>query len=88
MRLEQKKPVICCGDINVAHAEVDLASPQASTDKAGFTPEERNDLGKLLLSGFVDCFDIYTRILAILTLFGNMVSDIENAIWDGDWIIL
>ena len=56
VRLDQKKTVICCGDMNVAHNEIDLATPQASKDKAGFTPEERNDLGELLLSGFVDCF--------------------------------
>jgi len=54
--LEQKKPVLFCGDLNVAHQEIDLARPKQNTGTAGFTPEERRCFGDLVQSGFVDTF--------------------------------
>lgn len=54
--LDNKKPVIVCGDFNVAHQEIDLKNPAANRRNAGFTDEERADFSKLLNSGFVDAF--------------------------------
>lgn len=54
--LDNKKPVILCGDLNVAHKEIDLANPKTNTKTAGFTKEERQDFTELLEQGFVDSF--------------------------------
>ncbi|RRD94296.1 exodeoxyribonuclease III [Clostridiales bacterium COT073_COT-073] len=54
--LNQKKPVIVCGDLNVAHQEIDLANPKSNRRNAGFTDEERNKMTLLLESGFTDSF--------------------------------
>ena len=50
------KPALFCGDLNVAHAEIDLANPKTNRRNAGFTDEERRSFGRLLDSGFVDTF--------------------------------
>lgn len=55
-RLDKQKPLIICGDYNVAHQEIDLARPQANVGSAGFTPQERAWLDKFLASGFKDTF--------------------------------
>ncbi len=55
-KLEKKKPVVVCGDLNVAHKEIDLANPQANRGNSGFTDEERANFTKLLEAGFVDSF--------------------------------
>lgn len=55
-KLEEKKPVIYCGDLNVAHQEIDLKNPKTNRRNAGFTDEERNCFGKVLENGFVDTF--------------------------------
>lgn len=54
--LEQKKPVIFAGDLNVAHKEIDLKNPGTNRRNAGFTDEERNAFGRLLENGFIDTF--------------------------------
>lgn len=54
--LDSKKPVILCGDLNVAHTEIDLKNPKSNKTNAGFTIEERNKFSELLESGFVDSF--------------------------------
>ena len=54
--LEQKKPVVTCGDFNAAFSEIDLARPEANHHSAGFTDEERRGVGNLLEAGFVDTF--------------------------------
>jgi exodeoxyribonuclease-3 len=51
-----KKPVIVCGDLNVAHTEIDLARPKENVGNAGFTTEEREDFDKFLANGLVDSF--------------------------------
>ena len=56
LQLNEKKPVILCGDLNVAHQEIDLKNPKSNTRNAGFTIEERNKMTALLDSGFVDTF--------------------------------
>lgn len=55
-KLEQKKPVIVCGDLNVAHREIDLKNPKTNRKNAGFTDEERGCFTRLLENGFVDTF--------------------------------
>lgn len=54
--LEARKPVVFCGDLNVAHTELDLANPKANTRSHGFTPEERAGFSTLIRAGFVDTF--------------------------------
>ena len=54
--LSAKKPVVLCGDLNVAHQEIDLKNPKANRRNAGFTDEERGCMTELLASGFVDSF--------------------------------
>ena len=54
--LDQKKPVIACGDLNVAHQEIDLKNPSSNRGNAGFSDEERESFGKLLNAGFTDTF--------------------------------
>lgn len=56
MRLDAVKPVIVCGDMNVAHNEIDLKNPKTNRKNAGFTDEEREKFTKLLNSGFTDTF--------------------------------
>ena len=53
-RLDQHKPVVVCGDMNVAHQEIDLKNPKTNTRNAGFTDEERAKMTQLLGNGFVD----------------------------------
>ena len=55
-KLEEKKPVIFCGDLNVAHKEIDLKNPKTNRKNAGFTDEERGKFSELLASGFIDTF--------------------------------
>ncbi|WP_346938562.1 exodeoxyribonuclease III [uncultured Clostridium sp.] len=55
-RLDESKPVIVCGDLNVAHKEIDLKNPKNNRRNAGFTDEERNKFTELLDSGFIDTF--------------------------------
>ncbi len=59
--LEKKKPVVFCGDLNVAHNEDDLARPKPNIDKKGFTDEEREGFENFLKAGFVDTFRIFTK---------------------------
>jgi exodeoxyribonuclease-3 len=55
-KLEENKPVIVCGDMNVAHEEIDLKNPKTNHNNAGFTDQEREKFGKLLESGFIDTY--------------------------------
>ncbi len=59
--LEKKKPVIFCGDLNVAHTPDDLARPEANEGLKGFTKEEREGIQKIIEAGFVDTFRIFTK---------------------------
>ncbi len=57
--LDKNKPVIYCGDLNVAHEEIDLKNPKTNRKNAGFTDEERESLTKLLSEGFTDSFRLF-----------------------------
>ena len=54
--LDRHKPVIYCGDLNVAHREIDLKNPKTNRNNAGFTDQEREKMTALLSSGFTDSF--------------------------------
>lgn len=56
LSLDRKKPVVACGDLNVAHQEIDLKNPKSNRKNAGFTDEERAKFSELLKAGFVDTF--------------------------------
>lgn len=56
LQLEQTKPVVICGDLNVAHQEIDLKNPKPNMGNSGFTDEERGKMTDLLASGYVDSF--------------------------------
>ena len=56
LELDQKKPVIVCGDLNVAHEEIDLKNPKTNRKNAGFSDEERGKMTELLSAGFTDTF--------------------------------
>jgi len=58
-KLDAKKPVILCGDLNVAHKEIDLKNPKTNVKNAGFSIEERNKFTELLESGFIDTFRFF-----------------------------
>jgi exodeoxyribonuclease-3 len=59
--LDAKKPVIFCGDLNVAHTELDLANPQSNRGKKGFTDEERKGFQNFIDAGFVDTLRLFTQ---------------------------
>lgn len=61
LNLDKKKPVIICGDLNVAHKEIDLKNPEQNRRNAGFTDEEREKLSVLLDSGFIDSFRYFYK---------------------------
>ncbi|MFH1880763.1 MAG: exodeoxyribonuclease III [Bacillota bacterium] len=54
--LDEKKPVVVCGDLNVAHREIDIKNPKTNVNNAGFTPQEREKMTALLSRGFTDTF--------------------------------
>ena len=58
LALEEKKPVVVCGDLNVAHREIDLKNPKTNRRSPGFTDEERGKIGELLDAGFADSFRV------------------------------
>ncbi len=59
--LEKKKPVIFCGDLNVAHTEIDLANPKTNMKNHGFTPEERAGFDRIVEAGYVDSFRVFEK---------------------------
>ncbi|BAP61288.1 exonuclease III [Methanococcus maripaludis KA1] len=59
--LETKKPVVFCGDLNVAHKEIDLKNPKTNIKNAGFTPEERSGFDNIVNSGFLDTFREFNK---------------------------
>lgn len=60
-RLEEEKPVLFCGDLNVAHTPDDLANPKPNEGKKGFTTEEREGIDNMIAAGFVDAFRLFTK---------------------------
>lgn len=88
--LEEKKPVVICGDLNVAHKEIDLKNPKTNTKNAGFTIEEREKMTKLLDSGYIDSFRyFYPDVTDAYTWWSYMFKAREkNAGWRIDYFIV
>ncbi len=88
--LDKIKPVIYCGDLNVAHQEIDLKNPSSNHHNAGFTDEEREKMTKLLESGFVDTFRFkYPEKTDSYTWWSYMFHARENnAGWRIDYFIV
>ncbi|MBQ9027680.1 MAG: exodeoxyribonuclease III [Lachnospiraceae bacterium] len=89
--LDQKKPVIACGDFNVAHEEIDLAHPANNHMSAGFTDEEREGFTNLLSRGFVDTFRyVHGDIRDVYSWWGQRVrtSKINNSGWRIDYFLV
>lgn len=80
-RLEEEKPVIICGDLNVAHQEIDLSNPRSNHHNAGFTDEEREGLRKFLENGFIDTFrHFYPEKREEYTWWSNFASSRDRNI--------
>ena len=88
-KLEETKPVIYCGDLNVAHKEIDLKNPNTNHHSAGFTDEERNKMTELLEKGFVDSFRyLYPEKENCYTWWSYMMKAREkNVGWRIDYFI-
>lgn len=89
LTLERTKPVIFCGDLNVAHREIDLKNPKTNRNNAGFTDEERAKLSKVLESGYTDTFRFfYPDAQGIYSWWSYMFKAREkNAGWRIDYFI-
>lgn len=88
--LKEKKSVIVCGDLNVAHKEIDLKNPKTNTKNAGFTMEEREKMTALLESGFIDSFrHFYPDMEGIYSWWSYRFKAREkNAGWRIDYFIV
>ena len=89
LALNRKKPVVLCGDLNVAHQEIDLKNPKTNRKNAGFTDEERQKMTQLLNSGFIDTFRFfYPNQEQIYSWWSYRFKAREkNAGWRIDYII-
>ena len=89
-KLDAVKPVIICGDMNVAHKEIDLKNPKTNTNNAGFTPQERACMTKLLESGFVDTFRyLYPDVTGAYSWWSYMFqARAKNAGWRIDYFLV
>lgn len=90
VKLDSKKPVILCGDLNVAHKEIDLKNPKTNTKNAGFTVEEREQMTLLLDSGFIDSYRyLYPEKEGAYTWWSYMFKAREkNAGWRIDYFVI
>ncbi|KAG9487226.1 hypothetical protein GDO78_007219 [Eleutherodactylus coqui] len=88
--LDAKKPLILCGDLNVAHQEIDLKNPKTNKKTAGFTPQEREGFGALLAEGFVDSFrELYPDKPYAYTFWTYMMNARgKNVGWRLDYFVL
>ena len=90
MRLDQQKPVILCGDLNVAHQEIDLKNPASNRGNAGFSDEERGAFTQLLEAGFTDSFRyLYPNQAEAYTWWSYMFKARErNTGWRIDYFVV
>ncbi|MBN8246351.1 MAG: exodeoxyribonuclease III [Verrucomicrobia bacterium] len=87
--LEASKPVIWCGDLNVAHTELDLANPKANVRNHGFTPEERAGFSAFVASGFVDTFREFEKAGGHYTWWSPMSgARARNVGWRIDYFLI
>ena len=90
MALDKKKPVVLCGDLNVAHEEIDLKNPKSNQGNAGFSDPERGKMTELLSSGFADSFrSLYPAKEGAYTWWSDRFNARKNnAGWRIDYFIL
>jgi len=88
-RLEEEKPVVFCGDLNVAHTEDDLARPKQNVGMKGFTTEERSGIDAMIAKGFVDTFRLFTQGSGHYTWWSHFAQARErNVGWRIDYIFV
>ena len=89
-KLDKKKPVIYCGDLNVAHEEIDLKNPKTNHMNAGFTDEERAKFGAVLNAGFIDTFRYFYPEQADIYSWWSyrMQARSRNAGWRIDYFVV
>ncbi|MCR5131769.1 MAG: exodeoxyribonuclease III [Prevotella sp.] len=88
-RLDETKPVILCGDLNVAHEEIDLKNPKTNRKNAGFTDEERQQMTTLLANGFVDTFrSLYPEQVTYSWWSYRFRAREKNAGWRIDYFLI
>ena len=89
-KLDQKKPVILCGDLNVAHQEIDLKNPKTNRKNPGFSDEERAKFGELLEAGFVDSYRyLYPDVTGVYTWWSYRFNARKNnAGWRIDYFVV
>jgi exodeoxyribonuclease-3 len=88
-QLEQKKPLVFCGDLNVAHTELDLANPKSNKGRKGFTVEEREGFQNILDAGFVDTFRQFTQGNGHYTWWSPFAnSRARNVGWRIDYVLV
>ena len=90
LMLDKKKPIVLCGDLNVAHNEIDLKNPASNHKNAGFSDEERSKMTQLLSSGFIDTFRyLYPSRKSAYTWWSYMFNArANNAGWRIDYFIV
>jgi exodeoxyribonuclease III len=88
-QLDARKPVIFCGDLNVAHTELDLANPKPNRGKKGFTDEERKGFQNLIDAGFVDTFRLFTQGNGHYSWWSHFAnSRARNVGWRIDYVLV
>ena len=88
-KLEENKPVVVCGDLNVAHEEIDIKNAKANIGNAGFTYEERSKFSDLLASGFIDTFRYFHKDERKYSWWSYMGHARENNIgWRIDYFLV
>ena len=89
-KLEETKPVIFCGDLNVAHKEIDLKNPSTNHKNAGFTDDERQKFTELLEAGFIDTFrHFYPDVTGVYSWWSYMFqARAKNAGWRIDYFVV
>jgi exodeoxyribonuclease-3 len=89
VQLEKLKPVIFCGDLNVAHTELDLANPKPNRGKKGFTDEERAGFQAFVDAGFVDTFRLFTQGNGYYSWWSHFAnSRARNVGWRIDYVMV
>ena len=87
--LQKNKPVIFCGDLNVAHTPDDLANPKPNMGKKGFTLEEREGIDNIIKAGFIDTFRMFTKGNGHYTWWSHFAnSRARNVGWRIDYIFV
>lgn len=88
-RLEKSKPVVFCGDLNVAHTELDLANPKPNQGKKGFTEEERSGFQNFIDAGFVDTLRIFKQGNGYYTWWSHFANArSRNVGWRIDYVLV